>query len=54
MWETRGLNNMEILFAILALIMFFGMVGDKEQKNRDNFTVAFVALVVCIMAMKWG
>ena len=48
---------MIIIFAILAFILLFGMIGDKEQKNRDNYTKCFIALVIGIVALymvAWG
>lgn len=48
---------MVIIFAILAFILFAGMIGDKEQKNRDNYTKAFIAVIIGITALymvAWG
>jgi hypothetical protein len=42
---------MNIFLGILALIFAVGMIGDKEQGNRNNFTFAFVACVVAIAAI---
>lgn len=39
---------MQIFFAILAFILFWGMIGDKIQENRNNYTMAFA---VCVIAM---
>jgi hypothetical protein len=48
--EAEG-HNMNIFLGILALIFAVGMIGDKEQGNRNNFTFAFVACVVAIVAI---
>lgn len=40
-----------ILFSLMAVILFFGMVGDKDANNRKNFTYGFVALVIAILAI---
>ena len=48
---------MIIFLAILAFILLFGMMGDKEQQNRNNFTYAFIVVIIAILAMyviAWG
>jgi len=40
-----------VFFIVLALIFFFGMVGDNLQKNRDNYTLAFIVSVGAIVLM---
>lgn len=42
---------MTVFLAIIAVILLFGMIGDKEQKNRDNYTKAFVADLVTIVIL---
>ena len=39
---------MNIFLAIVAIILFFGMIGDKIQENRNNYTKGFI---VCVIAM---
>lgn len=39
---------MKILLAILAIILFLGMIGDKIQENRNNYTKGFIATVFAI------
>ncbi len=39
---------MKIFLAILAFILFWGMIGDKIQENRNNYTMGFA---VCVAAM---
>ena len=39
---------MTIFFAVLAVILLFGMIGDKNEKNRRNFTYGFIAVVIGI------
>lgn len=39
---------MKIFLAILAFILFWGMIGDKFQENRNNYTKGFM---VCVIAM---
>lgn len=48
---------MVCIFAVVAFIMLCGMIGDKEQKNRDNYTKVFIALIIGIVALymvAWG
>lgn len=40
-----------IFFAILAIILLFGMIGDSEEINRINYTNAFSFVIVAIIAI---
>jgi len=42
---------MTVFLSVVALILLFGMIGDKVQKNRDNYTMAFVADLVAIIVL---
>lgn len=42
---------MNIFLAVLAVILLFGMIGDKEEQNRINFTYGFIVVIVAIMAI---
>ena len=42
---------MKILFAIFAVVLFLGMVGDKEKDNRRNYTYGFIATIAGIVAL---
>lgn len=42
---------MILFFAILAFILFCGMIGDKEAGNRKNFTYGFIAVIAGIVAL---
>ena len=42
---------MKILLSILDIILLFGMIGDKIQHNRNNFTYAFIATVIGIIVL---
>ena len=42
---------MNIFLGILACILLFGMIGDKEEGNRNNFTTGFVAVILAIVAI---
>lgn len=36
------------VFCVIAVILLFGMIGDKDAENRKNFTLAFCTLVAAI------
>ena len=37
-----------ILLMLVGLILFIGMMGDKEQANRNNYTQAFCVVVAAV------
>ena len=39
---------MEILLFLMAVVFGFGAIGDKEQRNRNNYTLICIA---CILAV---
>lgn len=42
---------MKILLAVLAVILFLGMLGDKIRENRNNYTYGFIATVFAIVIL---
>jgi len=42
---------MVVFLAILAVFLLFGMVGDKLQQNRNNFTKGFIATIIGIVVL---
>lgn len=42
---------MKVFLAILAVILLFGMIADKEQHNRNNYTYGFIATIVGIIVL---
>lgn len=38
-----------ILFSLFAIILLFGMIGDKDADNRKNYTIAFCCVVLAII-----
>lgn len=42
---------MNILLGTLAVAAFMGMLADKDARNRENFTWAFIAVIVAITAL---
>ena len=39
---------MEVLLFLLALMFGFGAIGDKEQRNRNNYTWICIACILAI------
>lgn len=37
---------MEVMLIVMAVILFIGMIADKEADNRKNYTLGFVVVVV--------
>lgn len=38
---------MEFVFmAVCSIICLFGMIGDREQANRNNYTYGFVTCII--------
>lgn len=42
---------MEVLFIILALILFLGMIVDKDRDNRRNFSNCFMVVIAAIVIL---
>lgn len=42
---------MNIFLGFLAGIFAVGMIGDKEKDNRQNYTIAFTACIVAVVAL---
>lgn len=40
-----------IVLVIFAVILFMGMIADKDVENRRNFTYGFCTVVLAIMAI---
>lgn len=43
---------MEILLFMLALLFGLGVIGDKEQKNRNNYTKICIVCIIGIILMR--
>lgn len=48
----KGAEMIKTLFMVIAIILFFGMVGSKEKFNKRTYCFGFVACVVAIAAME--
>jgi len=40
-----------VIFCVLAILFFLGMIGDKVPENRKNFTYAFCILAFAITVL---
>lgn len=40
---------MIVLLAIMAVILFLGMIADKDKDDRKNFTYAFITTVIALV-----
>lgn len=40
-----------IIFTIMAVILFLGMIADKDYNNRKNFAQAFMVVVAAIIIL---
>lgn len=41
-----------VILIIIAIILFFGMVGDKEKFNKRTYCFGFIACVVAVAIME--
>lgn len=43
---------MEVMLFLLAVVFGFGAIGDKEQRNRNNFTCTCIACIAAIAIIR--
>ena len=43
---------MKIALAIAALILLWGMIGDRDADNRQNFTFGFIICVAGVILLE--
>lgn len=43
---------MEVLIFLMAVVFGFGAIGDKEQRNRNNYTKICIACILAIAIIK--
>lgn len=43
---------MEVLLFLMAFVFGFGAIGDKEQRNRNNYTLICIACILAIAIIK--
>ena len=52
--KSKEDNNMLIINIVLALVaalLLFGVIGEKDGLKQQNITIAFVAVIVLIIAL---
>ena len=52
--NQRGDKNMLIINIVLALVaalLLFGVIGEKDGLRQQNITIAFVAVIVLIISL---
>ena len=40
---------MIVFLAILAVILFLGMIADSDTENRKNFTYSFITVIIALV-----
>lgn len=43
---------MKIFLAIIALLLLWGMIGDRNTDNRHNYTLGFIACVAGVILIE--
>jgi len=43
---------MEVLLFLMAVVFGFGAIGDKEQRNRNNYTLICIACILAVAIIK--
>ena len=43
---------MKIFLAVAALILLWGMIGDKDADNRRNYTLGFIVCVAGVILLE--
>lgn len=43
---------MKIFLAVAALILLWGMIGDKDADNRRNYTLGFISCVAGVILIE--
>lgn len=52
--EIKGGQDMliiNIFLALVAALLLFGVIGEKDGLRQQNITIAFVAVIVLIIAL---
>lgn len=43
---------MEVPLFLMAVVFGFGAIGDKEQRNRNNYTLICIACILAVAIIK--
>jgi hypothetical protein len=49
--EDNNMLIINILLALVAALLFLGIIGEKDGLRQQNITIAFVAVIVLIIAL---
>ena len=50
-WNGDAPNGLNILLSIVAAVLLMGVIGEKDSTKNTNVTIAFVAVVVLMIAL---
>ncbi len=50
----KGADMVTVILIIIEIILFFGMVGNKEEFNKRTYCYGFIACVVAVTVMEIG
>lgn len=49
--EDKNMLIINIVLALVAALLLFGVIGEKDGLKQQNITIAFVAVIVLIIAL---
>lgn len=49
--EDKNILIINIVLALVAALLLFGVIGEKDGLKQQNITIAFVAVIVLIIAL---
>ena len=49
--EDNNMMIINIVLALVAALLLFGVIGEKDGLRQQNITIAFVAVIVLIIAL---
>ena len=49
--EDKNMLIINIVLALVAALLLFGVIGEKDGLRQQNITIAFVAVIVLIIAL---
>lgn len=49
--EDKNMLIINIVLALVAALLLFGVIGEKDGLRQQNIAIAFVAVIVLIIAL---
>lgn len=49
--EDKNMLIINIVLALVAALLLFGVIGEKDGLRQQNITIAFVAVIVLIISL---